>query len=85
MRAAELRYRAFAPVRSLWALRAEALTSLAIVGGWGALTWGVVGFVPAYAAPIWRVSLGLLLISLAGWKFIATTIATGLYTLTRKP
>lgn len=84
MRPAELRRAARLTLWSpLWRARAELLTSGAIIGGWAAVTAGVVGFFPSHIEAIWRLSIGALLLSLAGWRFVGFVAMRGLYTLTR--
>lgn len=58
----------------------ELLTSLALVGGWALLTWGVARL----TAPVaWVFSAGLLLVSLGGWRLLWEVATRGLYALTR--
>lgn len=65
----------------LWGGRAEALLAGAILLGWAALTAGLARI---GAAPIvWRLSLGLLLLSACGWRFLVVLARDGLYALTR--
>ena len=53
----------------------------AILGGWAALTAGIAGLtVPA----AWWISLGLLLLSAAGWGHLRVLASVGLYALRRK-
>ena len=63
-------------------LRAELLTALALLGGWLLVTWGVAALTH-WAA--WPISLGILSVSLGGWRFAWTVARDGLYTLTRDP
>jgi len=59
----------------------KALHVLAIVGGWAALTQGIaVLTTPA----VWWISLGLFLLSAAGWGHLRVLATTGLYTLRRR-
>lgn len=71
-------------IRSTWAkivaARAELLTAGAMVSGWMLVTYGVV----VLTAPIaWAFSLGVLLLSLAGWRLLWRIVSDGLYDLTR--
>ena len=59
----------------------ELLVAVAILGGWALLTWGIARLV---VPEVWPISGGLLLLSLAGWKFCWTLVREGLYVLTRK-
>lgn len=60
-----------------WA--AEILQLVAIVVGWLLVTRGVV----ALSTPkVWPISIGLLLLSVAGWGYLATFFWCGLYKLT---
>lgn len=61
--------------------RAEILTSSATVVGWVAITSAVAELVPP--AIVWRVSAGIFLLSLVGWKLLFTIATRGLYNLTR--
>lgn len=60
----------------------ELLTAAAILGGWLLVTWALAGW---WSWRVWPLSLGLLLLSAAGWKFIAQLAREGLYLLTRTP
>lgn len=66
--------------RAINARRAELLTSAAFVGGWLLITWGLAALLTPI---IWRLSLGLLLISLGGIRLLSVFAWEGLYTLTR--
>lgn len=63
-----------------WAVRAELLTSAALLAGWALLTWGVALLT---SPKVWPLSAGLLLLSLCGWRFLGAIAWAGLYTLTR--
>lgn len=67
-------------VASLVAARAELLTALTFVAGWLLITAGVAALTSAVA---WYFSLGLLAISLGGWKVLWRLALDGLYALTR--
>jgi hypothetical protein len=60
----------------------EALLVVAILGGWGLLTWGLALLTTPKVYPI---SGGLLLLSCAGWRMLWAIASDGLYTLTRTP
>lgn len=62
-------------------LIAQLATAAALVLGWLLVTLGVA----AVAAPrvVWPISLGLLCISLGGWKLIVAIAVDGLYALTK--
>lgn len=76
-----------AAIRSVGAatleFRAELLLTVAFLSGWLLLTQALVAMVPAHI-PVWRLSAGLLLLSLCGWKFLGLYFWIGLYTATRK-
>lgn len=60
---------------------AVAVTALA---GWLLTTAGVAAVLsPKSGRALWLASVGLLLISLCGWKFLLTIVTNGLYVLTR--
>jgi hypothetical protein len=64
--------------------RAEILTAMAWLLGWALVTWGGGSIVRGeYEAAVWRVSLGLILVSLGGWRLLYVVVRDGLYTLTR--
>jgi hypothetical protein len=67
--------------RALWTARAECLMALAFVGGWLLVTAGIAALTSRIA---WLFSLGLLAISLGGWKPFARFVYAGLYVLTRE-
>ena len=69
------------PLRVIWRTRDELLLTLAILGGWALLTWGVVLFT---TPKVWPLSGGLLLLSCAGWRMLWTVASYGLYGLTRE-
>lgn len=61
-------------------VRAELLQALALLAGWLMVTIGVVDL----TAPIaWSFSVGVLLLSIVGWKFVGVLFWRGLYALTR--
>lgn len=70
-------------MKSLRQHLAEWLTAAVMLAGWAALTAGAAAFFPAKAHAIWSVSVGLLCLSLAGWRFTYQVIRDGLYVLTR--
>jgi hypothetical protein len=62
----------------VWALRAELLVAACFLAGWALVTVGIA----AYTSPrVWPLSLGLLLLSLCGWKWLWSFVGVGLYTL----
>ena len=65
----------------IWKVRAELLTCLTALAGWTLLTWGIQEVIGS--AWVWRVSLGLLLLGLVGFKFLWHILTRGLYLLTR--
>lgn len=65
----------------LVAARAELAATAALLGGWASLTAGVAALTTPH---VWPISIGLLLLSLCGWKFLATLVTHGLYVLTRE-
>lgn len=61
--------------------RAEILLSVALLGGWALVTYGIA----ALSTPLaWPISGGFLLLSLCGWRFLGTLFLRGLYDLTRE-
>jgi hypothetical protein len=61
--------------------RAECLVAFAFIAGWLLLSAGIA----ALTSPVaWLFSLGLLGISLGGWKVFWRLITAGLYALTRE-
>lgn len=70
-----------AMAESAWDVRAEAMHLASIVGGWAALTYGVASLTVPEA---WWLSLGLLLLSAAGWGHLRIIAGVGVYALTRK-
>lgn len=62
------------------AWKAEWATALVLLAGWLLLTAGV-----AYltAPVVWLFSLGILCLSLGGWRLLATIVWAGMYDLTR--
>ncbi len=60
--------------------RAELLTGATLVVGWLLVTAGVAALTSPRA---WLFSLGLLCISLGGWRMLWQIASAGLYTLTR--
>jgi hypothetical protein len=61
--------------------KAEILVACAIVGGWASLTSAVAIYIRP--AVTWRVSIAVLLFSLAGWRFVGRIVSQGLYKLSR--
>ena len=59
---------------------AEVLTGLSILMGWALLTYTAASLVSMWAYPV---SVGLLLLGLAGFRLIATILWEGLYSLSR--
>lgn len=60
---------------------AVAVTALA---GWLLTTAGMASpLAPKSARALWLASIGILLLSLCGWKFLFTIVTNGLYVLTR--
>lgn len=78
-RTGELRYRAV--LHYLGRYRAELLTSLAALAGWGAITHGVVRALDA--SWLWWISGGLLLLGLVGYRLLLRVLRDGLYVLSR--
>lgn len=91
--AIKIRVDASAAIRSLVAIsraveivgavnrvRAEILTTAAMLGGWALVTWGI-ALLTTWKA--WPISAGLLLLSCGGWKLLWVIVSDGLYTLTR--
>lgn len=63
----------------------ELAVTVAALSGWALVTAGVATLLPHQASrALWLSSTGLLLVSLCGWRFVATIVTTGLYVLTRK-
>jgi hypothetical protein len=63
----------------------ETLVSIAALAGWILVTAGIASLLPARGAhALWLSSIGLLLVSLCGWKFLRRIVTDGLYILTRK-
>lgn len=60
--------------------RAELLTAAALLAGWLLITWWA-AMLTSWRA--WPLSLGLLLVSCAGWRLLFFTARDGLYALTR--
>lgn len=71
---------ALAASAAMRAARAEILTALAFVAGWMLVTAGIARLTSPVA---WYFSLGLLSLSLGGWKLLAQFVWNGLYALTR--
>lgn len=58
----------------------EILTSLALAGGWALITWGIA----LLTAPVaWLFSIGILLISLGGWRMLWEIGTRGLYAMSQ--
>lgn len=67
--------------RAVWEIRAEILTATGLIGGWLLVTWGL----PAITSwKVWPISIGILLLSAAGWEFILNLARKGLYHLSRE-
>lgn len=71
-------------IAALWDLRAELLASLALLAGWLLITHSLTLMAPAWFDQIWALSIGVLLVSLAGWRLLWAIATTGLYALTRE-
>lgn len=70
------------PIVVVWAARAELAVFVGAVGGWCALTVGVARLVRPDI--VWPLSLGILSLSLCGWRLLATVAQHGLYALSRE-
>lgn len=68
------------PVVAVRASLAEILTAMTFVVGWLLITAGIAHLTSPIA---WYFSLGLLALSLGGWKLLAQFVWNGLYALTR--
>lgn len=68
--------------RAAWLLSyaSEFATASAFVCGWILVTSGVAALTTKH---LWPISIGLLLISLGGWRLLRTLVTEGLYSLTR--
>lgn len=75
--------RAAARARPVAEMRAELLQATALLTGWALLTRFVDSLVSA-RIDVWACSLGALLLSLCGWRFLLTLFREGLYKLTRE-
>jgi len=62
-------------------MRAQLATTIAIVVGWAFLTWSLAEIVRPDV--VWRASIGIFFLSLAGWKLLYVVAVNGLYKLTR--
>lgn len=60
---------------------AELLLTAAALGGWTLLTRTVAGWL---GPEVWSVSVGVLLLSLCGWRYLGTVAIHGLYVLSRE-
>ena len=69
-------------VRDVFRLWPELLQAVGILAGWASLTWGLASLL---VWQVWPISFGLLLLSVVGWKHMATLFGEGLYTLSRNP
>lgn len=58
----------------------EALQVLAILSGWGLVTFGVASLL---VWQVWPISLGLFLLSIVGWGHMRMLFGKGLYKLSR--
>lgn len=61
---------------------AEILVATAAIAGWLAFSSAIAQIAPP--GIVWRASVGFLLLSLCGWKFLYTLAREGLYALTRE-
>jgi hypothetical protein len=68
-------------IRTVWGARAAVLHCSAVVLGWASVTWGVAALL---VPEVWQISLGLFLLSLAGWGHLRVVFASGVYALHRK-
>lgn len=66
---------------TVYGARAEILDSLVIVVGWGAVTYALAAFFGR--SEIYPFSIGLFLLSIAGWGHLRHLFTIGLYTLSR--
>jgi protein-S-isoprenylcysteine O-methyltransferase Ste14 len=62
------------------AVGAEILLTIALLGGWALVTWGVALLT---TWKVWAISAGLLLLSCGGWKLLWVIVTDGLYAPTR--
>lgn len=69
--------------RSVLRWKAEILQAVALLGGWAAITRGIRSFIPS-RVDVWSISVGLLLLSLCGWRFLYVLGRSGLYAISRK-
>ena len=67
-------------VARTWAVRAQLLHVLAIVGGWALVTAGVAALL---VPEVWLISGGLFLLSLAGWGHLWRVFSLGLFKLAK--
>jgi len=58
----------------------DLLQCLTIVGGWAFLTFGLAEL---FGGVVWPISLGLFLLSIAGWGYLVTLFRKGLYVMSR--
>lgn len=81
----QLRRRASDAWGAIARIGAELLVSAAVLGGWALGTVAVarVMWLPLRPA-VWPASASVLLLSLAGWKFLGRLAGEGLYALTRE-
>ena len=68
--------------RDVLRLWPELLQAIGILVGWACLTWGVASLL---VWQVWPISLGLLVLSVVGWKHMVTLFGEGLYVLSRDP
>lgn len=66
----------------VWGCRAEIALSLALLGGWYAMS---VGFASILGHRVWPFAIAALLFSCCGWKLLRQLAGDGLYALTRSP
>lgn len=60
---------------------AEVGAAAALLAGWALITWAIAELAPARI--VWRVSAGLFLLSLFGFRLFLIIARDGLYALTR--
>lgn len=71
-----------APTQLAWYRRffTEILTAVAALVGWLLVTWGLAELLIVW---VWPISLGALLLGLAGWRFVWQLLVDGLYVLSK--
>lgn len=60
--------------------KGEILLSLSILGGWALLTHGIAILT---TPKVWPLSIGVLLLTTAGWRMLWAILSYGFYGLTR--